>query len=58
MLFVRLDYITKKLVIDQQGRILKMGKINSSFEEVGISQLMNGLYSIRIGDVNIKFIKN
>jgi hypothetical protein len=45
-------------IIDSQGRILKSEAIESTTQDIVISDFRNGLYTIQIGSSNFKFIKN
>jgi hypothetical protein len=46
------------VIIDSQGRILKRETIESTIQDIAISDFRNGLYTIQIGSSNFKFIKN
>lgn len=46
------------VIIDSQGRILKKETIESTIQDIAISDFRNGLYTIQIGSSNFKFIKN
>ncbi len=46
------------VIIDSQGRILKSEAIESTIQDIAISDFRNGLYTIQIGSSNFKFIKN
>ena len=45
-------------IIDQQGRVLKTGEMQSQVQVIAISEIKHGIYTIRIANRNLKFLKN
>jgi hypothetical protein len=45
-------------IIDQQGRVLKTGEMQSQIQVIAISDIKPGIYTVRIADRNLKFMKN
>jgi hypothetical protein len=45
-------------IIDQQGRVLKTGEMQTQDQLITISEIKQGIYTIRIANRNLKFMKN
>ncbi len=45
-------------IIDQQGRVLKTGEMQSQIQVIAISDIKPGIYTVRIAGRNLKFMKN
>ncbi len=45
-------------IIDQQGRVLKTGEMQAQDQLITISEIKQGIYTIRIANRNLKFMKN
>ena len=45
-------------IIDQQGRVLKTGEMQSQVQVIAISEIKQGIYTVRIAGRNLKFMKN
>jgi hypothetical protein len=45
-------------IIDQQGRVLKTGEMQSQIQVIAISDIKPGIYTVRIAGGNLKFMKN
>jgi hypothetical protein len=45
-------------IIDQQGRVLKTGEMQAQDQLITISEIKQGIYTVRIANRNLKFMKN
>lgn len=50
-------FISGYIITDQLGKVVKEGNITSQKQDIDVSTLSKGVYAIRVGEVNQKFIK-